>query len=61
MHCGMQTNVLGGGSRSPNGSRVCASVYNVGDGDALCDMSNMGDGDDTNNNVYDYDYDYDYG
>ena len=44
----MQTNVLGGGSRSPNGSRVCASVYNVGDGDALCDMSNMGDGDDTN-------------
>ena len=44
----MQTNALDGVSHNPNDLRVCALVYNVGDGDALCDMSNMGDGDDTN-------------
>jgi hypothetical protein len=48
MHCVMQTNVLDGVSHNPNDLRVCALVNNVGDGDALCDKSNMGDGDDTN-------------
>ena len=48
MHGVTRMNALDDGLHNQNGSRVCALVYNVGDGDALCDKSSMGDDGDTN-------------